>query len=510
MELTQQHDTTSLPQVIYRAVGWVAGTYQPSEDDVHQGNFLTADGLSIPAQMTGQLRARLKAKNQDYATQPDFFKQSYRWAVYPKTDPLQFDLGGMKPISSESTARLGVDEFCVVGEVKSIEPDVIIIRIQRNQPPRWGGKKASFNLALAGSLPEIALGQIWELKVHREGEKLTVLDGQLYQPSAKDLVWLEQQRQAKVHSNLSAPILKQQSPSPSQVDTIIAAPTSPAVTPELEAKESSDVPPLAAIGAGTQATTGKMEVVVKLNQFPDEVKTVDKGWKEFSVDTGDRLVTITVKPKAIALLEQAQQSYPSWVAAISGLMGESTAKGFRLEAPAIKVFERKAKENPQPEKDMTGKDNAEPSPANSSKPLSPGQTQTQQQQAQPKPESHQERSPVANPMQRVKESLKQQRPSKTPSHQPQHQRDQPALGKKQFPSATTSVEPQPQKPVFQVKVNDRVFNGYESVTLNKRVICVDGKPVAQSKMAVVVGQPKTMQADGGVTQGSNQAVLSSK
>lgn len=116
-----------------------------------------------------------------------------------------------------------------------------------------------------------------------------------------------------------------------------------------------------------------MEVVVKLNQFPDEVKTLDKGWKEFEVDTGDRLVKITVKPKAIALLEQAQQSYPSWVAAISGLMGESTATGFRLESPAIKVFERKAKNSSQTEGDITTtKDNAEPSP---------GQTQTQQQQA---------------------------------------------------------------------------------------------------------------------------------
>ncbi len=149
----------------------------------------------------------------------------------------------------------------------------------------------------------------------------------------------------------------------------------------------------------------------------------------------------------------------------------------------------------------------ESSPAN--QPPGAGQTQTRQQVAQPKPESHQERSPVANPMQRVKEPLKQQRPSKASPPKSHQQHDQTADRKKQLSPSTTSSEPQ-QKPVFQVKVNDRVFNGYDSVTLNRRIVCVDGKAIAQTKMAIVVGQPKTMQADGGVTQGNNQAVLLNK
>jgi len=229
MELTQHHDPKSLPQVIYRAVGWVAGTYQPSEDNVHQGIFSTEDGLSVPAQMTGQLRGRLKHRHPDYATQPEFFNQSFRWTVYPKSEPLRFDLTAMKLLSFEQTTGPGLDQFHVIGKVKSIDSRRVNILIQRNQPPPWGGKKASFTLTLAGSLPETAFGQIWELKVRREGEKLTLVNGQLYQPSAEDLVWLEQQRQATVHSNLPAPILKQQPPSPKQVDTTVAAPKSRAV-----------------------------------------------------------------------------------------------------------------------------------------------------------------------------------------------------------------------------------------------------------------------------------------
>jgi hypothetical protein len=64
-------------------------------------------------------------------------------------------------------------------------------------------------------------------------------------------------------------------------------------------------------------------------------------------------------------------------------MGESTAAGFRLLSPAIKVFEKKAK-NTQAEETKT-LDNLESSPAN--QPPGAGQTQTQQQVAQPKPES---------------------------------------------------------------------------------------------------------------------------
>ncbi|MBW4641222.1 MAG: hypothetical protein KME05_24005 [Gloeocapsa sp. UFS-A4-WI-NPMV-4B04] len=61
---------------------------------------------------------------------------------------------------------------------------------------------------MAGSLSDEAIGQIWDLRVRRDGETL-IIGGQPYEPSAEDLMWLEQQRQAAIHvSSLSAPILK--------------------------------------------------------------------------------------------------------------------------------------------------------------------------------------------------------------------------------------------------------------------------------------------------------------
>jgi hypothetical protein len=78
----------------------------------------------------------------------------------------------------------------------------------------------------------------------------------------------------------------------------------------------------------------------------------------------------------------------------------------------------------------------------------------------------------------------------------------------QISNPVTKTDPQKQR--FSVKVNGQVFIGCHSVNLSKRMLSIDGKPVAQTKMAVVVGQPKTMAADGGVTQGEKQAVLLSR
>jgi hypothetical protein len=95
------------------------------------------------------------------------------------------------------------------------------------------------------------------------------------------------------------------------------------------------------------------------------------------------------------------------------------------------------------------------------------------------------------------------------STQPSLNANHSQLGKTQLPSTAQTAQALKQ-PTFNVKLNERVFVGRDSVTLNKRVLCVDGKPVAQGKLAVVVGKPCAMSADGSVTHGNNQTVLMSK
>lgn len=88
---------------------------------------------------------------------------------------------------------------------------------------------------------------------------------------------------------------------------------------------------------------GKMEVIIKISEFPEDAKTVTNNWKEFVVNTGDKEVTITVRPKVFNKLEQAKQQYPQWVAAINGKIGDMNEKGFNLVDANIQVFEKKPK-----------------------------------------------------------------------------------------------------------------------------------------------------------------------
>lgn len=91
-------------------------------------------------------------------------------------------------------------------------------------------------------------------------------------------------------------------------------------------------------------TAGKLELTIKINEMPIDIRTVENGWKEFDLDCDGQLVTVKVKPKVFKKLEQAQESYPMWVAAIAGRMGEPIEGGFVLDQPNIQVFERKPKE----------------------------------------------------------------------------------------------------------------------------------------------------------------------
>jgi len=97
------------------------------------------------------------------------------------------------------------------------------------------------------------------------------------------------------------------------------------------------------------AIPGKLELTLKINQFPDPVATVQNGWKEFHVDCGPgREVSITMRPKMFAKLEAAHAKGTEWVAAVAGQLGPATPTGFVLTEPNLQVFERKPKPPAEP------------------------------------------------------------------------------------------------------------------------------------------------------------------
>lgn len=93
--------------------------------------------------------------------------------------------------------------------------------------------------------------------------------------------------------------------------------------------------------------SGKLEVTIKINQLPTEVETTKNGWKEFTVSVGSRKAVIALRPRLWTRIESASQTFPHWIAVLTGQMGDDVAKGcFRLVEPNVQVFEYTPKAPP--------------------------------------------------------------------------------------------------------------------------------------------------------------------
>lgn len=427
MELNQTPETKVQPQVIYRAVGWVAGIYQPSEDNVNQGLFITSDGLTVPAFFTWQFRGRLKHRYPDYATQPDFFQQYDCWTVYPKTEPkLQFHLTGMKLLTSETVNAPQLDEFRVVGQIQSCNDEKIVVCIQRNEnlPRKFNQAKdlQSFTLSLDGSLPPEALGQIWDINVNRVGERLVVIAGQPYEPSDEDKEWLKQNASNKALARVAKEDASKEAASSVADAKVKAADKSKASVDNKAANESGVSIP--------QQEVDYESIAIAIGEESPQVSATDRAPQE--------------QPKKQPVSQSLTTTEASTAASESGSKPKHKADATSHQAATIRPV--------QPRQQKT--------------PISPSS-----------------------------------------QHSPTDSRQLPVL---KSGASGGKAKAQQKKPAFQVKVNDQVFSGYDSVTLNNRMLRIDGKAVAQAKMVIIVGQPQSMQADGKVTQKDNSAVLTSR
>ena len=90
------------------------------------------------------------------------------------------------------------------------------------------------------------------------------------------------------------------------------------------------------------AIPGKLDLTLKINQLP-QVKPASPGTMLFAVQADGQTVLVELKTKMWNTLKTAAETYPQWVAAISGKLGDAIAGGFRLANPTVQVFERKAK-----------------------------------------------------------------------------------------------------------------------------------------------------------------------
>jgi hypothetical protein len=66
------------------------------------------------------------------------------------------------------------------------------------------------------------------------------------------------------------------------------------------------------------------------------------------------------------------------------------------------------------------------------------------------------------------------------------------------------------KPTFVVQVDRKQFPGMTSVTLKNGMLFIDGKSITQTKLAIVVGEPQQVSADGKTQKSGNRTILSSR
>lgn len=269
--------------IIYQAIGWVTGNYQPSADNPDSGMLVTQDGIAVPAQLMGCLHHQLNKKFPNYSTKRDLLPEDALWTVYPSTEPLKFQLVNINTLESLGSSdpkpkrenQRKVDWFKLTGQIESVANGSITIVIRRNQQRRKNKEDAlkyqPFVLQIVGSLPGESVGQIWELEVQRQKAKLVLGEGYFVRGSLGKPKLVEQKQENVIRSTEAAtdtmPLKSKPSEERSSGQALVEEErrTNPQagdceVKSELQQKDAAE--PMAALAnAGTNKTVGKITVV---------------------------------------------------------------------------------------------------------------------------------------------------------------------------------------------------------------------------------------------------------
>jgi hypothetical protein len=186
----------------YRAIGLVAGRYQPSEEQFTRGNLVTPEGTAIDAVLLGKVMSLVKNHLSD--------DEEHLWVVYPRTrqkeKTLHVQIMGVwepekltpaavdsSPSSSEATAPVSQESsppqeqtepeiqdgyFSIRGEVifQSQDEEYIVVKIKQS-PKDSETKPKFFKLQLEGTLPGKAVGHFWDLHIKRQENSLRIEQG---------------------------------------------------------------------------------------------------------------------------------------------------------------------------------------------------------------------------------------------------------------------------------------------------------------------------------------------
>jgi hypothetical protein len=172
----------------YRAIGVVQGKYIASEDNFAKGHIVTADGSLVDAVLLGKIISIVKKRLES--------DREYLWVVYPRTNDkagkLHVQISGVWAPVELGKSDVPIDPnvqdgyFSVRGEVssQSIEDNSVIVKVRRTeqkfdkQKDKVTKEYSKFKVRLTGLLPTDAIGQFWSVNVQRQGDVLSIIDGE--------------------------------------------------------------------------------------------------------------------------------------------------------------------------------------------------------------------------------------------------------------------------------------------------------------------------------------------
>lgn len=172
----------------YRAIGVISGRYVANEDNFAKGHILTTDGSQVDAVLLGKIISIVKKRLQG--------DRDYLWVVYPRTNDkagkLHVQISGVWAPVELGRPDVPIDPkiedgyFSVRGEIssQSTEDNSVIVKVRRTeqkfdkQKDKVSKEYSKFKVRLTGLLPTDAVGQFWSVNVQRQGDVLTIIDGE--------------------------------------------------------------------------------------------------------------------------------------------------------------------------------------------------------------------------------------------------------------------------------------------------------------------------------------------
>jgi len=166
----------------YRAIGRMWGRYIPNTEQIHQGQLITRDGVTINVNLMSKV-SKIVENQLDLS-------QEYLWTVYPKTPPKDLGIGLYLSLISvkapskyteliKTELQSQADNFSIQGEViyQNFEDGIVTVKIQQT-PRNNNGTPKEFRLRLLGFLPPKSARHFWNLHVRRIGTDLVIQSGQ--------------------------------------------------------------------------------------------------------------------------------------------------------------------------------------------------------------------------------------------------------------------------------------------------------------------------------------------